>query len=273
MKTQTMFSRGWSEVTSGERNAIVFERLNQSYGAYEIRKNYDRTLLKAFSATTLLILLLSAYLLISAFLKNAEVIIPPSTNATLIVLPPKANDPEIPKLPEQPRMHSSLMASLVPVVTTDRTHDDVIIPKNTNSNLPPTGNSKDSTGEGPEIIPGKKGVTFVEDDTTTYPLTSIEEMPRFPGGDNGLFSFLKKNVAYPQEIREINGKGVVGISFVIGKDGSVTDINLYRGTIYSQLNNEAMRVITKMPKWEPGRQNGKPVKVRMILPIRFELKE
>jgi protein TonB len=66
---------------------------------------------------------------------------------------------------------------------------------------------------------------------------------------------------------------VVGISFVIGKDGSVTDINLYRGTIYSQLNNEAMRVITKMPKWEPGRQNGKPVKVRMILPIRFELKE
>jgi protein TonB len=273
MKTQPLFSQDWSEVTGGERNAIVFERLNQRYGAYEIRVNYDRTLLKAFSATSLLILLLSAYLLISALFLKVETIIPTTNGQIELFFPPKEKIPELPKAPELPKINSTPITNLQPTVTTDPTNDDVL-PKNPNSNLSSTSNSKDTTG-GPGIISDKKGGgPLFPEDTATRTIADLIEIPRFPGGDENLYLFLKNNTHIPQELIEIGEvREKVGITFVIDKDGSITNaMILQKGSKYMQLNNEAMRVIKKMPKWEPGRQNGNPVKVQMVLPIRFEVK-
>ncbi len=100
-----------------------------------------------------------------------------------------------------------------------------------------------------------------------------EIMPSFPGGDAAMTSYLAKSIKYPQLEKEMGIQGTVYISFVVMEDGSITDIKLLRGVKDgSGLNNEALRVVKMMPNWISGQNNGKPVKVRYTMPIKFQLK-
>lgn len=98
----------------------------------------------------------------------------------------------------------------------------------------------------------------------------VDRMPEFPGGQNGLFEYLGGNITYPEAAKENETEGMVYVSFVIERDGSVTNINVLRG-IGSGCDAEATRVISDMPNWEPGVHKGKPVPVLFNLPIRFKL--
>ena len=269
--TSEIFSR-WLDVTSGERNNIVFERLNQSYGAYEIRKNYDTALLKAFSATGLLIILFSFLCFITKAIPEDKVIIPFCPVAP-INPPITIEETVIPKPEILTHPSSSSTDDLKPEVIDDEILDDHIIPKNSDNIFLGTGNPLDS-GSGSDIIASNPGLAAIEMDTTTYTPFGIQEMPHFPGGDENLSPYLKNKTHIPQEIIELGSLSEkVGIVFVVDKDGSVINAAiLKKGSRYFQLNKEALRVIQQMPKWEPGRQNGKPVKVQMVLPIRFEVK-
>jgi protein TonB len=112
----------------------------------------------------------------------------------------------------------------------------------------------------------------VIEDNNIYDLVAIQEQPGFPGGEGELFNFLHKNTVYPQVEKENGIQGKVFITFVVDKDGSVTDVSLYRGLKGGAgCDKEALRVVKLMPKWSPGKQNGKAVKVRYILPINFKL--
>ena len=105
-----------------------------------------------------------------------------------------------------------------------------------------------------------------------YELKAIQEQPSFPGGDGELFKFLRENIVYPQYEKQKGIQGKVFVTYVIDKDGSVTNVELYKGIKDGAgLEKEALRVISLMPKWKPGKQNGKYVKVRYILPIFFQL--
>lgn len=99
----------------------------------------------------------------------------------------------------------------------------------------------------------------------------VDQMPEFPGGQAALFEFLMKNVKYPADAKEKKIEGRVLVTFVVDTDGSITDISLLKKT-YPSLDTEAKRVIKAMPKWIPGRQNGKVVKVHYSVPIIFRLK-
>lgn len=98
-----------------------------------------------------------------------------------------------------------------------------------------------------------------------------ETMPEFPGGEQAMMKFIIKNIEYPTIAQENGISGKVFIRFVVDKDGSITDVKTVRG-ISSELDNEAIRVIKMMPKWTPGTQLGKPVRVMFTLPINFTLK-
>ncbi|HEY4799993.1 MAG TPA: energy transducer TonB, partial [Bacteroidia bacterium] len=112
----------------------------------------------------------------------------------------------------------------------------------------------------------------VIEDNTVYDLVAIQEQPGFPGGDGELFNFLRKNTVYPQVEKENGIQGKVFVTFVVDKDGSVTDVQLYKGLKGGPgCDKEALRVAKMMPKWAPGKQNGKSVKVRYILPFVFKL--
>jgi TonB family protein len=98
--------------------------------------------------------------------------------------------------------------------------------------------------------------------------TIVEQMPSFPDGEKALSEYLSKNVKYPEASREYGLPGTVYIGFIVEKDGSLSNIAIKRG-LSGGCSEEAMRVIETMPKWIPGRQQGKMVRVAFTLPIKF----
>jgi TonB family protein len=106
------------------------------------------------------------------------------------------------------------------------------------------------------------------DDTTFYP---FEEMPKFPGGEDSLLFFIKKNLNYPKKARENALQGRTYVSFVVSKTGDVEDVKVLRSSD-PLLDEAAMEIVRSMPKWKPGRQDGKEVRVQYSLPISFKLK-
>lgn len=98
----------------------------------------------------------------------------------------------------------------------------------------------------------------------------VEQMPSFPGGDKALMTFLKENVNYPADAKNAGTQGRVVTRFTVKADGQITDIKVLR-SLSKTCDEEAIRVIKKMPVWEPGKQGGEVVPVYFALPIRFAL--
>lgn len=132
------------------------------------------------------------------------------------------------------------------------------------------------------------------DSNKVYDLVAIEKPPVFPGGESAMINFLRNNVTYPKLAKENNIQGKVYLSFIIDKTGDVTNVSVRRGAtvpkdlldkyadnekkleslraMARELDEEAIRVVRLMPRWEPGVQNKKVVKVVFLLPINFTLK-
>jgi TonB family protein len=99
----------------------------------------------------------------------------------------------------------------------------------------------------------------------------VEEMPEFPGGEDALRQYISEAVNYPDSANKNGIQGKVYVSFIVAKDGSVVDAKIARG-VDPLLDKEALRVVSSLPKWEPGKQDGKPVNVSYTVPINFVLK-
>ncbi len=99
----------------------------------------------------------------------------------------------------------------------------------------------------------------------------VEESPEFPGGLQKMYEYIQKNIRYPRMEKEAGIQGRVFVTFVVEKDGSITDVKVLKG-VTEGLNKEAVRVIRSMPHWKPGKQRGRPVRVRVNLPINFILR-
>lgn len=132
--------------------------------------------------------------------------------------------------------------------------NDVLAQSNHEEILPPA--------EKPAVVEQEKDVPFV----------LVEQMPKFPGGENAMFKYISDNIVYPKAAQKSGIAGTVYIFFIIDKKGNVTSTEVRRGVKGGEeLNAEALRVIKEMPQWEPGYQNGKPVSVQLTVPIKFTL--
>lgn len=109
-----------------------------------------------------------------------------------------------------------------------------------------------------------------EEESAQTIFTVVEKMPEFPGGTSALMSYLAKSIKYPVIAQENGIQGRVSCSFVINKDGTIVDAEVLRG-VDPSLDKEALRVINTMPKWTPGQQRGKPVRVKYTVPVTFRL--
>jgi len=98
----------------------------------------------------------------------------------------------------------------------------------------------------------------------------VDKMPEYPGGKKAMFAYITKNMKFPDSAREKNISGVVVVNCVINEEGEITNIRLRR-KINPQLDREAMRLIKAMPNWEPGRKQGKLVKVSVDIPVKFKI--
>ena len=122
-----------------------------------------------------------------------------------------------------------------------------------------------------EIIEEYVAPEVVEEEVVEQEIFQIvEEMPQFPGGEQKLMEFVAKNIKYPQIARETGIQGRVFVGFVVEPDGSISNVKLLRG-IGGGCDEEAMRVIKSLPKWKPGKQRGKAVRVSYQIPVFFKL--
>ena len=111
----------------------------------------------------------------------------------------------------------------------------------------------------------------VEEEEEEVVFVIVESMPEFPGGQQALFKYLSENIKYPVIAQENGIQGRVVCQFVVNKDGSIVDIEVVRSGGDPSLDKEAVRVIKSMPKWKPGQQRGKPVRVKYTVPVNFKL--
>lgn len=124
------------------------------------------------------------------------------------------------------------------------------------------------TFAGPEVAVPEKNYDNSAGGDMVY--TIVEELPAFPGGEDARIRFLANNIIYPAEAGNSGIQGTVYVTYIIEKDGSVSNAGILRG-IHPAIDREAVRVIESMPAWKPGKQNGKPVRVRINTPIRFTI--
>ncbi len=244
-----------------EFDEIIFENRNRTYGAYDIRKRYKSaaslSLLGGIAISTILIIVLS--LTTKPVVASAE---PPSM--VLLMSDPIIKD-YVPPAPVKPRADlTSIPRNLKPVVTDDTS--------NIKSFMPSTDAIINSL-QNPDVndtTPAIQPTDPVIPDDETPPYVIVKEMPEFPGGLPALLKYVGDNLKYPEDAQKNNIQGKVILKFVVNRDGSVNRIEILRG-VDPLLDTEAVRVVSILPKFKPGKQNGIPVPVWFMLPIVFKM--
>lgn len=122
-----------------------------------------------------------------------------------------------------------------------------------------------------EISPQTEEPESIRQNDQSAEFVDFETMPEFPGGQQRLLAYLSENVRYPRVAKENKIQGRVVCSFIVEKNGKINDVQVVRSGGDPSLDKEAVRVIKSMPRWKPGTQEGKPVRVRFNIPINFQL--
>ncbi|GAC1304965.1 MAG: energy transducer TonB [Mucilaginibacter sp.] len=257
---------------------LVFENRNKNYGAYYLRQHYAGNVIRAMLITFLGLLMLFG---LTAILKPGKpdihttvVDITPSVIQPPPVQPIKKIEPPAPVKsvrPPAPAPTVATIKSIPPVVVPDKYATEKVV-----QNKDLTGNigQVDTKGKpGENVIPvettGNGGVTPV-DDNQVYSSRGLEFMPQPVGGESAWAKFLNKNLRYPIPAQEEGVSGKVVLSFIIEKDGSLSNI-VVQSPAGHGFDEEALRVLKLAKAWKPGVQNGQPVRVRYAIPINFQL--
>jgi periplasmic protein TonB len=248
---------------------LVFENRNKEYGAYLLRKRYNRTL---FAGTVFASLLAVTAVLIPFLARpSSEKIVSGGNGYAVsvrmenleppvekIYVPPAPPPPEATKMPETVEyLPPVVVDTIVPIGQTMVTTDEALA-SNDNDVIDGGG-----SGFGDDLLSGNDGSNSEE------PLLIVEVMPAFKGG--GLDNFrlwLQKRTNYPAAAIEQKLKGTVFLTFIVEKDGSVSNVTIIKG-VHPLLDNEAVKAISGSPKWSPGLQRGQPVRVRFQIPLSF----
>lgn len=266
---------------------LVFDNRNKNYGAYELRQHYGRNMSKAIAITVFAFVGTACTLSFIASHKNNEA----SRETTIVVnitpikhvTPPKE---QVYKTQPQ-QAHKSLPHATPATAAPVRTIAvPVMRPSDQGTAEPPKITQIEKAAIGPETVNGKEGLTNLpptsgpgnsnnpgtseSNGTDILPIAEVSPEPL--GGAAAWSRFLQKNLHYPIIARENGVQGKVLVSFVVEKDGHLSDIKVIRG-IGSGCDEEAVRVLKLAPAWKPGMQNGRPVRVQYTIPMNFELAE
>jgi len=220
--------------------------------------------------------LLAAPYLNNLFVKDKEMTTKPHTTVyDLTPISDEKEDDEKPEIPKEKKETSGPVESTIAFNAITVTTDDVVEDLVTSDELLKLQPGETTQDGDPNNwgIPGNGDddyKTVIGDDDEVHGFYGIAQPPKYPGGDEAMWEFLGSNLEYPEHARQIHQEGKVYVTFVIDQFGNVTKVAIPR-PIGAGLDEEAMRVVQMMPRWEPGRQNGRPVKVGFQLPIIFRL--
>lgn len=256
---------------------LIFLNKNKAYGAYKLRKNYNKNMSLALISAVLIFSLPILIPFLAQFIKHKPVInnepvhtleisdltLPPPIDPTLPP-PPQVSDPLPPPVrsavkftPPVIKKDSEVPKRLDPPPVLDDIKQDVGIKTVSGKDDAP---AKDPDLDNDQSITGDNQIFL-----------HVEEAPQFPGGLPAFYKYIGENIKYPPLARESGIQGRVFIQFVVEKDGSITDVKVLKGIGYG-CDEEALRVVKNSPNWSPGKQNGKAVRVQYNLPIVFQLR-
>lgn len=260
---------------------VVFEGRNQAYGAYQLRQDYQQTLASAGGIT---VAFCTVVLLGWAGWKQLTQVAPPvaHTSRGLELIEVKKQlvieKPKVAVL--SPARARPAATHVAPAMPTHVAKDDVPQPHIapiTPSELVDGPTSLTATGDPSSLAtaePGNVGGGTIEGPATapatSEPFVAVEKMPEFTGGQAALLRYLQKHLRYPSSALAAGVGGRVFMSFVVGADGSISEVTILKGLGYG-LDEEAQRVVRQMPAWVPGYQSKHAVPVRFTLPITFAI--
>lgn len=277
------------DLSSKEWRDLIFEGKNKDFGAYKLRQGSESRHNKAFFYV--LIGLVAVYLLIFGYMKyeayktqkaeeEAKAKLEQQQKlAQMEAEKEEEKEEEVEQIeieevkPEAPQLATQLMTELL---LTDTPKEDNEIKANEDI-------QKDNSVMSTFTQAGSDDINLIkehkeevvqekprEEKKKEEVFTHVEQMPKFPGGDAELYKFISNNLNYPAMAIENNVQGRVVVQFVVTKDGSIGNVKVVR-SVDRDLDNEAIRVCKKLPKFIPGKQNGQPVNVWYTLPVTFKL--
>ena len=263
---------------------LVFEGKNQAYGAYQLRKDTGKRNLKALITMFLIFAAIAAIVIAKVSIdnyiasRNAAI----ETDVELQSLAEKKeakaekkDEPEVEKI-EIERVKSSVAFTVPEIKKDDEVKEEQEIKsqdelQETNTAIGAFNVEGNDEAEG-EVLKAKEVIAEPEppkvEETKVFDV--VEEMPQFPGGQAALLEYLAKNIKYPVVAEENGVQGRVIVTFVVERDGSITDVRVVK-SVDPSLDKEAARVVKSMPKWQPGKQNGSAVRVKYTVPVQFRL--
>lgn len=273
-------TRSWQQVTSDNRNDLVFEGRNKAYGAYKIRQDYNKTFLLVILACILSVAILNGGYMLSQMWKPVEEVKEegPEIEMEVFEAPDEEiEEPEVlPDISQDDPLPMEVTKEFNEIVAVDKKVEQVIV---TQDDLKDTKASSIENKNGIDtwtVAPTDPMKTVSAGGTGTAPKNDIEtfvdEEAGFPGGKAKLNKFLGDNLRYPPIAEENGIQGKVTVKFVVSLDGSISDVNVLRGVKgCKECDAEAVRVIKKMPAWVPAKKNGVSVKAYFTMPITFQL--
>jgi periplasmic protein TonB len=267
MKQVNQSFSGWSF------DDIIFEGRNKAYGAYMLRKEQPQNQLIGLAATLVLCILPFAlhwidFSIPPSIIPKTEIIARPTIiDIPYITQPIHVPPPQVQHIAPQPAT-----AHQYPIIAIK----DKLVP--TTQQIPkldvgidkPLSPPHNGSPSGEIMIPNGSSTPLPLEIETHTTFTTVEQMPEYPGGEAALFSFIQRNIQYPAMERDNDIQGKVFVGFVVMEDGSISDVNVKKG-VSPGLDKEAVRVVRLLPKFKPGRQQGKNVKVFYSIPIAYKL--
>lgn len=243
---------------------IVFEGRNKEYGAYYIRKKYNRFILTAFLIAFVIVTTAAVVPLIESYYnkeKNAKklqkIVTMEMEKLDKDEPPPPPPPPPPPEaIQEQVKFRAPVVVDTVKEEVQLASTDDIIT--DTKNDAPPT-----------EIVVKEKNDAVVVEEEKVF--ISVEENATFQGGDiSGFATWVKEHIVFPESALEMGIEGRVTVQFVVNSKGKIEKISVLRG-VDPVLDQAVVNAIQSSPKWTPGKQGGKPVKQQFVIPVNFKL--
>ena len=262
---------------------LVFEGKNQNYGAYQLRKNTGSRNVKAMLIMLAIGIAIAAFVAIKGVVENAmkqDVAIEADVELAKLAEKKEAKvekkeEPKIEKV-EVEKVKSSVKF-VPPVIKKDdevKPEEELKSQEELNKTNTAIGafDVKGNDEAAGEVLKAKEVIAQPEPpkEEETKVFDVVEQMPSFPGGPSALMQYLSSNIKYPVVAEENGVQGRVVCTFVVERDGSITDVRVIK-SVDPSLDKEAVRVVKSMPKWIPGKQNGSAVRVKYTVPVTFRL--
>ena len=262
---------------------LVFEGKNHAYGAYQLRKDTGKRNVMSLLVMFAIGVAIAAFVAIKGVVENAmksDVAIEADVELAKLAEKKEAKvekkeEPKVEKI-EVERVKSSVKF-VPPVIKKDdevKPEEELKSQEELNKTNTAIGafDVKGNDEAAGEVLKAKEVIAQPEPpkEEETKVFDVVEQMPSFPGGQSALLQYLSSNIKYPVVAEENGVQGRVIVTFVVEKDGSITDVKVVK-SVDPSLDKEAQRVVKSMPKWIPGKQNGSAVRVKYTVPVTFRL--